>query len=282
MLVFSRRKNESIVIGDDILLTIVEIRGDKIRLGVACPKEMSVHRQEVHEALYGTRQPEPPPRSPEEMAFLQAILEEPDDEGLRLIFADWLEERGDTRGDFIHIQCQLARLRPGDDGREDLEERERVLWAEHADAWRAYLPPVLRWAAFERGFVETAHLSVEEFLDNAEAIFAAAPVRRLRVARPAGQVAALAASPYLGRLAGLDLSELRPGDGEAALLAASPHAATLRSLVLRGGTIGDAGAAALAASPWLAGLATLDLAGNRVGEEGKRALQARFAGRVRL
>jgi carbon storage regulator CsrA len=282
MLVFSRRKYESIVIGDNITLTVVEIRGDKVRLGVVSPKEMSVHRLEVHEALYGKKEPEPPPRSPEEMAFLQSILEEPDDEGLRLIFADWLEEQGDPRGEFIRTQCWLAGLLPEDDGRDELEVRERILWAENADAWRAYLPPILRSASFERGFVESIHLTADEFLDNAKPIFASAPVRRLRLARPVGRLVDLASSPYLGRLAGLDLSDLKPGDGEATLLADSPHATSLRSLILRRGTIGDAGAGALAISPGLSGLATLDLVGNRIGEEGKTALRARFGERARI
>jgi carbon storage regulator len=55
MLIFSRKKNEVIRINDDITIVIVEIRGDKIRLGVECPKEMRVHRGENYEALLRTR-----------------------------------------------------------------------------------------------------------------------------------------------------------------------------------------------------------------------------------
>ncbi len=51
MLVLSRKKNESIVINEDITIVVVEIRGDKVRLGVDAPKEVPVHRQEVHEAI---------------------------------------------------------------------------------------------------------------------------------------------------------------------------------------------------------------------------------------
>lgn len=51
MLVLSRKKNESIVIGDNITIVVVEIRGDKVRLGVAAPKEVPVHRQEVYDAI---------------------------------------------------------------------------------------------------------------------------------------------------------------------------------------------------------------------------------------
>ena len=53
MLVLSRKKNESIVINNDIVITVVEIRGDKVRLGIVAPKDVPVHRQEVYEAIHG-------------------------------------------------------------------------------------------------------------------------------------------------------------------------------------------------------------------------------------
>ncbi len=51
MLVLSRKKNEEIVINDDIKIVVVEIRGDKIRLGIEAPKEVPVHRREVYDAI---------------------------------------------------------------------------------------------------------------------------------------------------------------------------------------------------------------------------------------
>jgi len=51
MLVLSRQRDESIMIGDDVVLTIVDIRGDKVRLGIQAPGEIPVHRQEVYEAI---------------------------------------------------------------------------------------------------------------------------------------------------------------------------------------------------------------------------------------
>ncbi|MCP4813331.1 MAG: carbon storage regulator CsrA [Planctomycetaceae bacterium] len=51
MLVLSRKKNESIVINNDITVVVVEIRGDKVRLGVEAPKEVPVHRREVYDAI---------------------------------------------------------------------------------------------------------------------------------------------------------------------------------------------------------------------------------------
>jgi len=51
MLVLSRQRDETIVIGDNIEVTVVDIRGDKVRLGINAPKEVSVHRKEVYEAI---------------------------------------------------------------------------------------------------------------------------------------------------------------------------------------------------------------------------------------
>jgi carbon storage regulator len=62
MLVLSRKKNESIIISDNITITVIEIRGDKIRLGIEAPKDVTVHRREVYEAIHA-QDPPPPNRS---------------------------------------------------------------------------------------------------------------------------------------------------------------------------------------------------------------------------
>lgn len=64
MLVLSRKKNESIIINDDITVVVVEIRGDKVRLGIEAPKEVPVHRNEVYEAI--RRNQESSPEQPSE------------------------------------------------------------------------------------------------------------------------------------------------------------------------------------------------------------------------
>ena len=56
MLVLSRKKNESIIINDNITIVVVEIRGDKVRLGIEAPKEVPVHRHEVYEAIRRNRE----------------------------------------------------------------------------------------------------------------------------------------------------------------------------------------------------------------------------------
>jgi len=55
MLVLSRKKNESIVINDNVVVTVVEVRGDKVRIGIEAPRDVTVHRKEVLEAILGEK-----------------------------------------------------------------------------------------------------------------------------------------------------------------------------------------------------------------------------------
>ncbi|MEM9703230.1 MAG: carbon storage regulator CsrA, partial [Planctomycetota bacterium] len=59
MLVLSRKKDEKIMIGDDVTLMVIEIRGDKVRLGIDAPKDVSVHREEVFNAIRRERDMSP-------------------------------------------------------------------------------------------------------------------------------------------------------------------------------------------------------------------------------
>ena len=64
MLVLSRQRDESIMIGEKVVVTIVDIRGDKVRLGIEAPAEIPVHRQEIYEAIkregrHSRRDPQP-------------------------------------------------------------------------------------------------------------------------------------------------------------------------------------------------------------------------------
>jgi carbon storage regulator len=137
MLTVSRRKYESLVLNDNITVIVLDIQGDKVRLGIDCPHEVPIHRQELYEAVHGhgPLPPEPRPQSPEEEPFLRAIAAGPDDEATRLVYADWLEERGDPLGEFLRLQCQAK----------GLKQRRRALWAAHGAAWKASLPVAL-WA----------------------------------------------------------------------------------------------------------------------------------------
>src|SRR5262245_55108850 len=90
----------------------------------------------------------------QEQGFLQAIVADPEDEGVRLIYADWLEEQGNPRGEFIRLQCELEKLSADDPRRPDLEAREKQLLAEHANEWLGPLRGELVDWRFHRGFVD--------------------------------------------------------------------------------------------------------------------------------
>ena len=64
ILVLTRKSNQSIMIGDDIEITVVSVAGDKVRLGIEAPREIPVHRAEVYLEIHAGRQAERPSRQP--------------------------------------------------------------------------------------------------------------------------------------------------------------------------------------------------------------------------
>jgi uncharacterized protein (TIGR02996 family) len=242
----------------------------------------------------------PPPR-PKVLTFLQAIKENPDDDTTRLILADWLEERGDPRGEFIRIQCQLARLGEADPTgavlgdpderariraridqadpiRGPLVRRERELLEQHATAWLGPLGKLVKKWEFRRGLVRV-DLTAQQFLSAAlvklTATEAYAWVDSLHLRGVTSEaLAPLVSAPHLAHFTTLDLdgNDLRAAGAQA--LAASPQLAHLTTLNLACNGIRDKGTKALAASPHLARLTTLDLCANGIGAEGVQALAA--------
>lgn len=216
-------------------------------------------------------------------SFLQAIIEDPDDDGPRLIYADWLEEQGDPRGEFIRVQCELERLGEDDPRRLQLETRQCVLLAEHQNQWAGSLREFVHRFWFRRGFIDKIQIGAEQFLANAELVFGTTPLSQVAFHNASQSLARLAECPYLARLRGLDFkpdftwrqrdfpsSQLY--DEGARILAASPHLSNLRSLDLGWNRIGDEGVRVLAESPHLAGLVSLDLSQNEIGNVGFAAL----------
>src|SRR5262245_43999442 len=97
-----------------------------------------------------------------ESGLLQAILDEPYDDAVRLVYADHLEERGDPRGEFIRIQLKLARGGDGEDWAA-LAAREKTLLDRHFDDWAPGVRPFLSHRVsiqFRRGFLEEVEIDL--------------------------------------------------------------------------------------------------------------------------
>lgn len=240
--------------------------------------------------------------------FVAAVRAAPDDDLPRLIFADYLEERGDPRGPFIRAQIALARMPADDPRREEHVAVEAESLAAHEAEWLGDLADTLyRWW-FHRGFLEVS-LDIKRYLDEPNEwldlstvggvlLYAppsmpaqllddlAASDRAVRVRslhlgfewlRDAG-VMALVGSPRLVHLVELDLRTNGLGDAAALALARTPFLPALRNLSLANNLIGDAGAAAIVRR---SGLRRLDLTRNEVTAAGKHAL-AKSGGRMRV
>jgi uncharacterized protein (TIGR02996 family) len=212
----------------------------------------------------------------EEGAFLTAICERPDDDAPRLIFADWLEERGDPRGEFIRVQCALSRMDQGDKRRLELNTREKDLVQIHREEWETPLRALgAREITFRRGFPDYLAIDAADFIAHGGELLKLVPGRGVRIVGcTSANVAALVRCPHLGQLTSLNLWGNDIGVAGAEALAASSHLANLTSLNLWNNGIGNTGAAALAASANLAHLTSLNLWSNRIGDAGAVALAA--------
>lgn len=210
--------------------------------------------------------------SPEEARFLERICAEPADDGPRLIYADWLDERDNPRGEFIRVQIALARLSREDPRRPKLLDREAVLLARHHARWSDPLRGLAGSTEFRRGFVESVIIEAGVFLRRAGDLFRLAPVAHVHFLDVGSCLEQLMTSPFLGRIADMTIGAQHIGERLARALSGSAHLDRLRSLNLYRNRIGDRGARQLLWSrPW-PGLTDLDLSDNGIGDDGARAL----------
>jgi uncharacterized protein (TIGR02996 family) len=173
-----------------------------------------------------------------EHAFLDAIIENHDDDTPRLVFADWLDDHGKPeRAELIRLQCRLAREPAEDPERPRLELREADLLREHKKTWMKELRRVagIGYGPFVRGFVEEIRVrDVDAFRNHTEEILARAPLLRLKVLSEArqGMGVGLGACPYLGVFRELDLSTVWLEEEPMAAILRSPYLQNLRVLNL--------------------------------------------------
>ena len=119
-----------------------------------------------------------------EAAFREAIRLSPDEDLPRLVYADWLEEQGDPLGEFIRVQCELARLPWYDPRCRRLKRRELQLLAEHRREWSRDLHIHGARIGFQRGLPSQISLSVDEFLQHSVKFFEAALIQSARLKMP--------------------------------------------------------------------------------------------------
>jgi len=202
----------------------------------------------------------------EHAAFLAAVLAAPDDDLPRLIYADWLDERGDPRGEFIRLQIAAFH---GD------ISAGRAASAIERECGRIWAGPLASWAyqvGFCRGFAETLIIRGEEFLVRVAKIFRLAPIQRIALIGVRESLRPILRMPHLAYLRGLHLTGCGLTNRDAQKIADSQHLRTLHTLRLANNEIGCAGLVALAASDGLPELQQLDLANNDVSDFGARAL----------
>jgi uncharacterized protein (TIGR02996 family) len=254
-----------------------------------------------------------------EQAFLDDIHDDPDEDALRLVYADWLDEQGRTaRAAFIRTLCELARLEAAGQPVADLQRHEAELLRRHRHEW---LPPLPGWCGpvvFRRGFPEVDlwlpplvwpenEPGPEDLPPDAEEAFQrwqGAASRELPGALPPGVLVGAFVSrddeqprwytyanrldagwlrrwPPLAWLTRLDLQHCWIGPDGVRALGACPAAAGLRELGLADNSLGTEGVGLLAQAPHLTRLTALDLSENTFGLPAFRALAASpLAGRL--
>lgn len=189
--------------------------------------------------------------SSDESAFLQSIADRPDDDAPRLVFADWLDERGESgRAEFIRIQCELESSKLDKKRKQELRLRERELLNLHRRDWIEAVELPIEDVAFDRGMIARARLSSWDggkFLDS--------PV-----------------APRLATVKVLDLSGLQIGNDGVKAFAKSARFSAVRKLILSNNSITNVGAIALATATGLPKLETLYLFGNNIGDPTGAAL----------
>jgi uncharacterized protein (TIGR02996 family) len=170
----------------------------------------------------------------ERRAFLDEVLENRDDDIPRLIYADWLEEQGDPRGEFIRVQCQLAETSRLEPEFYDLAGRSLSLMEEYGADWAAELKQDVRKTAFHRGFIDSITMTARAFAQSAEELFRTIPVHWLRFNYVKGVGPKLAETTALENLRHLDLSGLKIPIADLTALLNSPYLRNLLGLKLRG------------------------------------------------
>ena len=233
-------------------------------------------------------EPFTPPTAPAmslmERGLLDMVLENPDDDEPRRMYADWLMSQGDPRGEFIHVQLKLQSRRSGylpDLGiinpanaleqhivsvgqiarPTELLDREIELLDQHAEPWTQQFQP---WSArdfvWQRGFVTGVSLSGRCFISISNGLFDTAPITDVRLVAINPYIDELTQTKNLQHLRRLDLMGNQIPPSELISLLQSPYLTQLQSLGLSGNPLGHGDLDALVHTPCFSQLRELDAA----------------------
>jgi uncharacterized protein (TIGR02996 family) len=187
-----------------------------------------------------------------ESPILLGIAEDGEDNAGRLVFADWLEERGHAaRAEFIRVQCELSSDKLAPSRRKLLLQRERDLLDGHRDAWCRAIGLPVQDVHFERGLISMARLSQW----------------------PGDKILEPEVAAALATVTELDLSGIKLGDNELTAFAKQMRLPALRKLFLNDNDLTDAGAKALASANGFPALDTVYLFRNPVTDAARVALE---------
>lgn len=207
-------------------------------------------------------------------AFFRAIEANPADDTPRLVFADWLDENAtnDTdhaRAELIRVQCE--RFHEEDtERRRTLEARENQLVTEHGSAWATVWPTPITYLTYRRGFLDPVHIG-PAFVRCAERLSEVMPLFHLRLYKARVVMKSLAACPQLEFVRHLTMVSNVLRNADMTALAASPHLGNLQCLDVSENKIGIRGATDLA-SATCPSLRILRLANNPIKDRGLLAI----------
>jgi uncharacterized protein (TIGR02996 family) len=212
--------------------------------------------------------------TPHDKAFLADILEHPEDDTPRLIYADWLTDHGQPdRGEFIRVQIERSRLDEDDLRQDELERREQHLLAKHT-VWFNDVPKwARRGAIFRRGFLYRVSVTEREILKGA-ALWRTAPIRSLILGGLFPNYLAVFHVPQLARVLDLAVHSYLEDDAVADL-GASPVLTNLERLSLSGCSLRPEHVEVLLEGALGERLLAVDLGNNRLDLEGVYALMER-------
>lgn len=215
----------------------------------------------------------------ETRSWIEAIREHPSGVEARLVYADYLEERGDRRGELIRLQCELPGLAPLDARRTAVEERIEALLTAHAETWLTPLRTLgaegISARCFSGGLIERIRIDAATFAAQALALCDVEPaLSTIELKQTSGVAKQLAEAEIPPQIRRLELTAARLSADELGQLLAAPWFTRLESLSAKFNQWDDACLQLLADVTW-PNLTRLDLSVNRGGAAGLARLAAR-------